>query len=151
MMKSLILNPTDTSQWYTLILEAESHTQIHLNVDTESYLVFLLMRSSRSTIWLDSTVGMELMYALQEKGRKQKQMLLEIGDKSLLYSGFFYENTIKRQLDPMYFVNIGQIAYASVGSFPDESDYKLYHDLSDNFLSLKEILFHVKNNSNQSS
>ena len=144
-MKSLILHPTDTSQWYTLILEAESYTQIHLNIDTESYLVFLLMRSSKSTLWLDGMVGTDLMQALQHHGRKQKQMLLDIGDKSLLLSGFFPENVVKKQFDPMYFVRIGQIAYASVGAFPDESDHRLYHDLSENFLALKEILTQVKN------
>lgn len=144
-MNNLILNPTDTSQWYTLILEAQSHTQIYLNVDTESYLVFLLMRSSKSTVWLDSIVGIDLMQALQCQGRKQKQMLVDIGDKSLLLSGFFSENVAKKQLDPMYFVRIGQMAYASVGAFPDESNHQLYHDLSDNFLSLKKILSQIKN------
>ncbi len=139
-MKSLILYPTDTSQWYNLILESESKLQINLHIDTESYLVFLLMRSSRSTVWLDSLIGVELMDALQHKGQKQKQMLVEIGDKSLLFSGFFPENTQKRKLDPMYFVNIGQIAYASVGAFPDEPRHELYHNLSDNFESLTKIL-----------
>jgi hypothetical protein len=143
-MKSLILNPTDTSQWYTLILEAESKSQINLNVDTESYLVFLLMRSSRSTVWLDSILGIELMDALQQKGHQQKQMLMDIGDKSLLLSGFFSENVLKRKLDPMYFVKIGQIAYASVGAFPDESQHQLYKNLSENFLNLKEILKQAK-------
>lgn len=143
-MKSLILFPTDTSQWYNLILEAESKTQIHLHVDTESYLVFLLMRSSRSTIWLDSLVGQELLQALQHKGQKQKQMLVEIGDKSLLFSGMFPGHAEKKKIDPMYFVTIGQIAYASVGSFPDEPKYKLFHDLSENFQSLSKLLLTVR-------
>jgi hypothetical protein len=143
-MNSLILHPTDTSQWYTLIAEAESATKISLNVDTESYLVFLLMRSSRSTVWLDSLIGVELMDALQHKGQQQKQRLLEIGDKSLLFSGFFTENTLKRKLDPMYFVNIGQIAYASVSAIGDDNEHHLYKDLSDNFLSLINLLQHVK-------
>ena len=139
-MKSLILNPTDTSQWYSLILEAESITKINLDIDSESYLVFLLMRSSRSTAWLDSLIGVELMDALQQKGQKKKQMLLDVGDKSLLFSGFFPEHVIKRKIDPMYFIQLGQIAYASVSSFPDESKNKLYKDLSDNFLCLRELL-----------
>jgi hypothetical protein len=143
-MKSLILNPTDMSQWYTLILEAESKSQIYLNVDTESYLVFLLMRSSRSTGWLDSILGIELMDALQQKGHQQKQMLTDIGDKSLLLSGFFFENVLKRKLDPMYFVKIGQLAYASAGAFPNESQHQLYKHLSENFLNLKEILKYAK-------
>ncbi len=143
-MNSLILHPTDTSQWYTLVAEAESATKISLDVDIESYLVFLLMRSSHSTVWLDSVLGVELMDALELKGHQQKHRLLDIGDKSLLFSGFFTENTIKRKLDPMYFIKIGQIAYASVGAHPDELDRQLYQNLSKKFLKLKDILQHVK-------
>ena len=66
-MTTLILQPTDTSQWYTLIIEAQSKSQIILPEDTESYLVFLLMRSSTNTIWLDAIIGMDYMLALQTK------------------------------------------------------------------------------------
>lgn len=139
-MKSLILHPTDTSQWYSLILEAQSEAKICLSESSESYLVFLMMRSSQNTIWLDSIIGMDLMQALQLKGRQQKQMLVEIGDKSLLLSGFFPELVIKRQLTPQYYVNIGQIAYANVGNYADIREYELYQELSERFISLQQIL-----------
>jgi len=71
-MTPLILHPTDTSQWYSLIIEAEAQINVNLNIDTESYLVFLLMRSSKSTLWLDSSVGMDFMHAMQHSGQIQK-------------------------------------------------------------------------------
>ena len=143
-MTPLILHPTDTSQWYSLIIEAEAQMNINLNIDTESYLVFLLMRSSKSTLWLDSSVGMDLMHAMQHSGQIQKTMLIDVGDKSLLVSGFFPELVHKKRLDPNYFIQIGQIAYASVGGLPDEPQHQLYQELSQQFLTLKTILHQAR-------
>jgi hypothetical protein len=143
-MTPLILHPTDTSQWYSLIIEAEAQINVNLNIDTESYLVFLLMRSSKSTLWLDSSVGMDFMHAMQHSGQIQKTMLIDVGDKSLLVSGFFPELAQKKRLDPNYFIQIGQIAYASVGSLPDEPQHQLYQDLSQQFLTLKTILHQAR-------
>lgn len=139
-MTPLILHPTDTSQWYSLIIEAQSQINVNLNIDTESYLVFLLMRSSKSTEWLDSSVGMDFMHALEQSGQTQKTMLIDVGDKSLLVSGFFPELAIKRRVDLSYFTQIGQIAYASVSTLPDHPQYQLYHKLSEQFLTLQAIL-----------
>lgn len=139
-MTPLVLHPTDTSQWYALILEAESQTKINLAEETESYLVFLLMRSSKNTLWLDSMIGMDYLKALQEKGHIQQQLLIEVGDKSLLLSGFFSEITRKQQLDPKYYADIGQLAYARLGAFPNHARQKLYHDLSKQFYNLQQVL-----------
>jgi hypothetical protein len=139
-MNPLILHPTDTSQWYSLIIEAEAQINVNLEIDTESYLVFLLMRSSKSTLWLDSSVGMDLMQAMQESGQTQKTRLIDVGDKSLLVSGFFPELAQKRRVDLNYFTQIGQIAYASVGNIPDSAEFQLYQNLSHQFLTLQAIL-----------
>lgn len=144
-MKPLILHPTDTSQWYSLLMEAQALSNIFLPVDTESYLVFLLMRSSKNTTWLDSIIGMDLLHALEKKGQQQKQLLLDVGDKSLLLSGFFPEQLSKRQLDPMYFVHMGQMAYASVGAHPEETAPQLYYMLSEQFIVLQSLLKTTKN------
>jgi hypothetical protein len=143
-MAALILHPTDTSQWYSLIIEAEAHININLNIDTESYLVFLLMRSSKSTLWLDSSIGMDFMHALQQSGQIQKTKLIDVGDKSLLVSGFFPEFAQKKRLDPNYFTQIGQIAYASVGCLADDSQNQLYQSLSQQFLTLKTVLHQAR-------
>ena len=47
-MKNLILHPTDISQWYALVTEAEVATHQNLTEDTESYLVFLLQRFAQT-------------------------------------------------------------------------------------------------------
>ena len=139
-MKSLILHPTDTCQWYSLILEAQAQANICLSESSESYLVFLMMRSSHNTIWLDSVVGMDFMHALQLKGKQQKQMLVEIGDRSLLLSGFFPELVVKRQLTPQYYIQLGQLAYANASPYPHDKEFPLYQELSEKFINLQQIL-----------
>ena len=39
-MNTLILHPTDMSQWHALVYEAQANTQIILPENSESYLVF---------------------------------------------------------------------------------------------------------------
>ena len=48
-MNKLILHPTDISQWHALVNEAQAATRLILNENTESYLVFLLMRFSQGS------------------------------------------------------------------------------------------------------
>ena len=43
-MKRLVLHATDTAQWQALVHEAEAAAECSLSVETESYLVFTLMR-----------------------------------------------------------------------------------------------------------
>lgn len=139
-MKTLILHPTVTSQWYSLIIKAQAQINVNLKTDTESYLVFLLMRSSESTNWIDSSIGMDFMQAMQHSGQMQKSMLIDVGDKGLLVSGFFPELAQKRRVDLNYFTQIGQMAYASVASPFDAPENQLYQELSNEFLTLQAIL-----------
>lgn len=139
-MTTLILHPTVTSQWYSLIMEAQAQININLQTDTESYLVFLLMRSSESTHWLDTSIGMDFMQAMQHSGQTQKTMLIDVGDKGLLVSGFFPELALKRRVDLNYFTQIGQMAYASAANPFEAPENQLYQELSQQFLTLKAIL-----------
>ena len=43
-MSKLVLHPTSTAQWHSLVCEAESASNIYLDEELQSYLVFLLMR-----------------------------------------------------------------------------------------------------------
>ena len=52
-MNKIILHPTETSQWHALVNEAQAASRLILNEDTESYLVFLLMRFAHETQWFE--------------------------------------------------------------------------------------------------
>ncbi len=140
-MQQLILHPTETSQWHALVHEAQASTCLILNENTESYLVFLLMRFCHTSRLLDSVVALDFLHAMHTTQRHKMQLLQEVGDKSLLFCGLFPGIAQKKQVSLSYFTELGQAAYLSVGELYDEPQLaSLYYELSQNFLILQQIL-----------
>jgi hypothetical protein len=139
-MKPLVLHPTETSQWQALVNEAQASTRLVLNEDTESYLVFLLMRFSQTTRLIESVVALDFLNAMHSKGRHQIELLREIGDKSLLLSGLFPGIADKRHVKLDYFTGLGQAAYLTVSELQEQTMAPLYIQLSEQFISLQRIL-----------
>lgn len=139
-MKNLILHPTETSQWHAIVNEAQAACQLILNENTESYLVFLLMRFTHETQWLHSVVAFDFLHALESQRHGKMELLREVGDKSLLLSGLFPE-TAARRVSLHYFMDMGQMAYLSVGELYDEPVMSsLYYELSEQFSAMQRIL-----------
>ncbi len=139
-MKNLILHPTDISQWYALVSEAEASTQIVLNENTESYLVFLLQRFSQSPQLAESILAIDFLESMSCIGKKQIEKLIVVGDKSLLLSGLFPGVAQKRNVTLDYYVDMGKAAYLSVSELQSKPESELYLDLSKHFPNLQTIL-----------
>ena len=139
-MKKLILHPTDTSQWYALVNEAQAMTSLILNENTESYLVFLLMRFSQSTQLIESVIALDFLESMHASGKRQVELLREVGDKSLLFCGLFPGMAIKRHVRLDYFSEMGQAAYLSVGELQESELAELYFQLSAQFVNMQQIL-----------
>jgi hypothetical protein len=139
-MKSLILHPTATSQWYALVNEAEVSANLVLHEDTESYLVFLLMRFTQGTQLADSILAIDFLHALHANKHRRAELMRDIGDKSLLFSGLFPEIAQKRRVSIDYFTGMGQNAYLSAGELYEQPAAELYYALSYHFLDLQLIL-----------
>lgn len=140
MMNRLILHPTDTSQWHALVNEAQASTHLVLNEHTESYLVFLLMRFSQTTQLVESILALDFLESMQTFGRRQIELLREVGDKSLLLCGLFPGMAAKRHVKLEYFSGMGQAAYLSVSELQDSQSAPLYVQLSEQFITLQQIL-----------
>jgi len=140
-MNSLILLPTDTSQWHALVHEAQVQRQLVLHEDTESYLVFLLMRFSQSTELLESIFALDFIEALKLDGKRKVNKLQSLGDKSLLLCGLFPGIAEKRSVGIEYYIHIGRTAYKAAGE-SDESS--LYLQLSIDFLDLQKVLYSMR-------
>ena len=139
-MKTLILHPTELSQWHALVNEAQASSRLILNENTESYLVFLLMRFVQEPQLLDSVVALDFLHALSATRRGKMALLRDVGDKSLLFSGLFSEMAQKK-VSLNYFIDLGQAAYLSVGELHDEPQSAgLYYELSHEFLTMQRIL-----------
>lgn len=139
-MNSLILHPTDMSQWHALVNEAQAATQLVLNEQTESYLVFLLMRYTQTPKLLDSILAIDLLESLQKKGIQQRDRLQEVGDKSLLFCGLFPGIAQKRHVKLTYFSAMGQAAYLTISERYPNHMAALYEQLSEQFIQLQQVL-----------
>ncbi len=139
-MKPLILHPTDMSQWHALVNEAQAATQIFLNENTESYLVFLLMRFTQGPKLIESIIALDFLESMHRPRPAQRQLLRDVGDKSLLFCGLFPGIAEKRHLSLNYFSELGQAAYLTVGELEEKPSKDLYFQLSEQFLILQDIL-----------
>ena len=139
-MKQLILHPTDTSQWHALVNEAQASTRLVLNENTESYLVFLLMRFSQTTQLIESVVAMDFLHSMNAHGRRQIELLRDVGDKSLLLCGLFPGMADRHHVKLDYFTGLGQAAYLTIGELQESHSADLYYDLSHQFLRMQQIL-----------
>ncbi len=138
-MRKLILHPTEISQWHALVNEAQGSTCLILNENTESYLVFLLMRFSQTSKLIESVIALDFLESLHTPRRRQAELLRDVGDKSLLFCGLFPGMAAKRHVSLDYFADMGQAAYLTVGKLY-EGESGLYFQLSEQFLVLQQIL-----------
>ena len=140
MMSKLILHPTDISQWYTLVNEAQASSHLVLNEETESYLVFLLMRFTQASSLIESVIALDFLESMQLVGRQQVERLRDIGDKSLLFSGLFPGMALKRHVPLDYFSEMGLAAYLIVSELQQKESAHLYLELSEQFITMQRIL-----------
>lgn len=139
-MTKLILHPTDTSQWHALVNEAQASTHLVLNENTESYLVFLLIRFSQATEFVDSVIALDLLDSMQTLGKRQIALLRDVGDKSLLFCGLFPGVAKKRHVNLDYYSQTGRAAYLTIGEMQEPSSATLYFQLSEQFINMQRIL-----------
>ena len=139
-MKELILHPTDISQWHALVNDAQAATQHMLNENTESYLVFLLMRFSQGPKLIESIVALDFLESMHRPKTLQMELLRDVGDKSLLFCGLFPGIAKRRHVSLDYFSEMGQAAYLTIGELEGKHSADLYTQLSEQFLTLKNIL-----------
>lgn len=139
-MKKLILHPTDISQWYALIHEAQVSAQIRLDENIESYLVFLLQRFSQTPQLLESVMATDFLEAMQTGGKRQIEFLRAVGDKSLLLCGLFPGIATRRHVSIDYYTGMGRSAYLTISERQERPLSELYFQLSECFLGMQKIL-----------
>ena len=143
-MGMLLLQPTTTAQWQSLVKDAESSSNLRLNNELESYLVFLLGYYNHRPDIANSVLAKEFLTGMSERHTRQRECLREVGDKCLLFAGFFPEQAEKRQVKIKYFIELGQTAYIQVASLSKAGSAALYNALSCDFISLMEILHAIR-------
>jgi hypothetical protein len=145
-MSQLILYPTETAQWHALVNEAQVSTRLMLNEDTESYLVFLLMRFSQSSDWVESVMALDLLESMHAQEKRQVALLRDVGDKSLLFAGLFPEIAEHRHVQLDYYTEMGKAAYLTASELQSPESAALYFELSVQFSNLQTILQSLRGN-----
>lgn len=142
-MQQIIVQPTELAHWHALVNEAQVVVDHNLSEDLESYLVYLLMRFNTFSELSDTVLALDFFKASNAKGNERLDILQRLGDKSLIFSGFFPEQAERKNVKLSYFIQMGQSAYQSVAMFSEEKK-ALFLALSDDFVSLISVLNIVK-------
>lgn len=145
-MKNLILHPTDMCQWHAIVNEAQASTSLVLDENTESYLVFLLMRFSQSTQLMESVMAFDFLESMHATQKRQLQLLRDIGDKSLLFCGLFPGMAVRRHVRLEYYSDMGQAAYMTVSELEEPNMAGLFLQLSKQFPTMQQILQALRGN-----
>jgi hypothetical protein len=138
-MATLVLQPTDTAQWHALVAEAQQACQLHLEEPLESYLVFMLMRFTGRPDLAARAMALEFLEA-QPESTQQPDKLRDVGDKCLLFSGFFPQLAEKRMVRVSYFVRLGRSAYHQLAELVDRETDRLYGQLAEAFVPVMDVL-----------
>jgi len=139
-MSQLILEPTATAQWQSLVCEAEAACECRLGEELESYLVFLLMRFVARPELSDRVMAVDYLHAALARGGQQIEQLRDVGDQCLLLSGLFPAQAERRLVRVSYFVNLGRSAYDMLAQRLEQAAAQVYVSLAEGFVNLLEVL-----------
>ena len=139
-MAELVIHTSATAEWLSLVNEAESAAELHLDEEIQSYLVFLLMRFTEKPELAASVLAVEYLQSMHSSGRIGHDQLRNVGDKCLLYSGLFPERAERCRVKISYFVDLGRSAYHQLSDRMEHSAAAMFLHLADTFVSLMDVL-----------
>jgi hypothetical protein len=141
----MVLHPTPTAQWQALVSEASlALGKSALPEELESYLVFLLMRFTGNPALSGSVMALEFLRGIELLKTARESSLRDVGDKCLLFAGFFPEMARRRRVKMSYYVDLGRSAYASLSSVHHKTLSDLFGRLSHDFVLLVDVLHSMR-------
>jgi hypothetical protein len=141
----ILHNANSTTLWHDIIHDAVVLCDAQLEEELESYLVFLMIRYTSKPEVIKHIVANDFLTGLNLRLSQKQQMLQEVGDKCLIYTGLFPKIAEKRLVQINYFVKIGQSSYATISKRRND----LYEGLAKQFVSLMDVLQALRQYSSQ--
>ena len=132
-----------------LIDSAIARQHLRTSELTTYYLVDLLcrfVRPDRRIPFNDDSgdpLALRLARALESGGMEQRARLRNLGDFSLLTSGYFSDSLRHRLVDVDYYVSMGEYAYASLGRRDEDAFGDVFADLARRFVAFTDVLSDV--------
>ena len=130
---------------------AMAHQGIVAGELTAFYVVHLLAGFLQKPAKDDEPLALRLVRALENDGARQRDSLREIGDVSLLISGFFSDSLRRKVVDLDYYVNIGGYAYTTLSQHEADTFSPVFAELADKFVDFVDVLSEVSERSSCSS
>lgn len=142
------IESSSTASWQKLIHDAQSKSFYTLDEDLESYLIFMLMRFTQNTEIANTILALDYLESQSLTGQHKQEQLRNVGDKCLLFAGFYPEQAHRKLVSLQYFVALGRGAYSQIAQNGVKNNFeglsKLFSDLAHNFIVLLNILHNVK-------
>ena len=139
-MSSIVVEPSSTAQWHALVGEAQALCERRLDEDLESHLVFVLMRFVGRPEMAAAVLALDYLTGMESVGRIRADQLRDVGDKCLLYSGFFPQRAERRRVKLSYYIDLGRSAYLAVSEQAAPSFAEFYYHLADDFVAMRDVL-----------
>jgi len=139
-MGQRILNTSPTSQWHSLVTEAQSVAGTQLDEELESYLVFMLMRYTDKPEMAASVLALDYLEASNTLGQLRQDRMRDVGDQCLLYSGLFPERAERRRVRISYYVDLGRGAYHTAADATQQAIGQLFTGLASQFVLIMDTL-----------
>jgi hypothetical protein len=139
-MRKLILHPTSTAQWHSLVCEAENAANIYLDEELQSYLVFLLMRFLNKPDIASKILAMDYIESLLSSGQRKQDKLRDVGDACLIHAGFFPRRARRKRVSENYFIELGSGAYQHLSVVVENRIASLYYRLAQSFVNIRDLL-----------
>lgn len=144
-MRRFVLHPTPTAQWHSLVCEAEVASNIYLDEELQSYLVFLLMRYLDKPGMAAKILALDYIDSMLSTGLRQEEKLRDVGDVCLIHAGLFPERARRKRVSEQYFIELGCGAYQQLSVVVENQIADLYYRLSRSFLSIRDLLQAMSN------
>jgi hypothetical protein len=146
--------PTLQLYFHTLVNQAMEHHQMETDAHVPFYVVHLLSEFSNPNYLAKDESGEPISLAVlfckaqQESPEVKTRLLKQLGDISLMVSGFFQESLNRKLVDLDYYIAMGGGAYhqlSMMGHFQKNNEVfqKIFSDLSSRFVKWMDVLSEV--------
>jgi len=143
-MNTIQVPASSLSAFYTLVEEARQSSMTRINEDLQSYLVLLLLRLMKMPQITDGLFALDFLENIKKSQRENLEILRDIGDHCLIFSGLFPNRAKHRLVNVSYYVKLGQSAYLSLSHHSRTQLAILYENLSHQFVPLMDILHVIR-------
>lgn len=141
MPQSPIVDSHPTEFFRGLVQEAMQAQGVAPAEETEFYLVQLLAHHLRMRDdLLEKPLALEFLEASQTDGVERFQRLKLVGDTALFLSGLFAECFERTVVQPVYYVELGRLAYRRVADVGSPRVRDMFEELAAQFMDLVRVL-----------